>query len=87
MSASTIKTWYNETMVALQAYTEHYFVVLVFMTNKTFRGNAYAELFSKGCPQLLLLVNDVYAITPSLVAFLGSSFAHRAVYAPDKEEM
>ena len=86
VSASSIKTWYNETMVALQAYTNHYFVVLVFMTNKTFRGNAHAELFSNGCPQLLLLVNDdMHAIPPSLVTFLGPTFAHRAVYAPNKE--
>lgn len=86
VSASTIKDWYNEAMAALQAYTDRYFVVLVFMTNKQFKGNAYNELFSKGCSQLLLLVNDIYARAPSLATFLGPTFAQRAIYAPDKDE-
>ena len=86
VSAAEIKLWYTETMAALTEYTNNYFVVLVFVTNREFKGNAYHDLFSKGCPNLLLLVNDVYRLSRSLATFLGPIFAHRAMYAPDKPE-
>jgi hypothetical protein len=79
ISSSEVRRWYDLAMKSLANYAEQGEVVIVFITNRTYRPKttAYAELL-KHCPRLLLLADDN---SQSLSKFLGKTFGHRGLLA------